>query len=152
MTRPFTGWHMLATMVGFFGIVIAVNVLMARDAIHTFSGEVVENSYVASQRFNHWLADARSQQAEGWSATIGADPDRHLTVTVLQNGHAVPVSSVSVEADQPLDTILPTQPPMRALGAGRFQSAKPIGTGRWQVRVQAKAGVRMLRFEQDIAV
>ena len=24
-TRPFTGWHMLAMMVAFFGVVIAVN-------------------------------------------------------------------------------------------------------------------------------
>ena len=58
---PFTGWHMLAICVAFFGVVIAVNVVMADLAISTFSGEVVENSYVASQRFNGWLDEAKAE-------------------------------------------------------------------------------------------
>ena len=45
--RPFTGRHMAAIMVAFFGVVIAVNVYMARLATSTFTGVVVENSYVA---------------------------------------------------------------------------------------------------------
>ena len=50
MTRKFTGWHMTAILVGFFAIVISVNLFMARAAIGSFGGVVVDNSYVASQR------------------------------------------------------------------------------------------------------
>jgi hypothetical protein len=57
--RPFTGRHMAMIMIAFFGVVIAVNVLMARFAVSTFGGVVVENSYVASQHFNRWLDEAR---------------------------------------------------------------------------------------------
>lgn len=67
MTRPFTGWHMTGIVVAMFGLVIAVNVLMASYAIGTFGGTVVDNSYVASQRFNDWLAEARAQRALKWN-------------------------------------------------------------------------------------
>ena len=35
-------------------------------AIGTFGGTVVDNSYVASQNYNRWLADADEQEALGW--------------------------------------------------------------------------------------
>ena len=70
IARPFTGKHMAAIMIAFFGVVIAVNVLMARLATSTFGGLVVENSYVASQKFNRWLGEARSEKALGWKATV----------------------------------------------------------------------------------
>jgi nitrogen fixation protein FixH len=44
MEGPFTGRHMTAILVGFFGVVIAVNLLMARFATSTFGGIVVENT------------------------------------------------------------------------------------------------------------
>ena len=54
-----TGRHVAAIFVAFFAVVIAVNVLMASYAVGGFGGTVVDNSYVASQRFNGWLAQAR---------------------------------------------------------------------------------------------
>ena len=44
MTKAFTGRHMAAIMVAFFGVIIAVNFTMARFATATFGGRVVENS------------------------------------------------------------------------------------------------------------
>ena len=69
MTRPFTGRHMFATLVVFFGIVIAVNFTMASYATTTFGGLVVENSYVASQKFNRWLDEAAAEGAV-WHETV----------------------------------------------------------------------------------
>src|SRR3546814_10033574 len=64
--RRFTGWHMTAILIAFFAAVIAVNMLMATVAVRSFGGTVVENSYVASQKFNGWLAQARAQRRLGW--------------------------------------------------------------------------------------
>ena len=57
-TGPFTGKHFAVIIVAFFAVVVSVNVYMARAASSTFGGVVVENSYVASQNFNAWLAEA----------------------------------------------------------------------------------------------
>ena len=57
-TGPFTGRHITMILVAFFGVVIAVNLVMAHYASSTFGGVVVENSYVASQEYNQWLHEA----------------------------------------------------------------------------------------------
>src|SRR5687768_10998939 len=76
VSGPFTGRHMAAIICTFFGVVIAVNMLMAVLATRTFGGTVVDNSYVASQKFNGWLAQARAQQSLGWQESVRLDSDR----------------------------------------------------------------------------
>ena len=63
MNSPLTGKRMTGIFVLFFGVVIAVNVVMACYASSTFGGIVVENSYVASQDFNRWLDEAAAEKA-----------------------------------------------------------------------------------------
>ena len=80
--RAFTGRHMAAVLVCFFGVVIAVNMLNAHYASSTFGGEVVENSYVASQEFNRWLDEANSEKALGWDELTTWRPDGRVVVAV----------------------------------------------------------------------
>src|SRR3546814_8186701 len=58
----FTGWHMLGAMLLFFGIVISVNLYMAWQATRSWSGLVVENTYIASQEFNGKVADEKRSE------------------------------------------------------------------------------------------
>ena len=145
---PFTGWHMLAICVAFFGVVIAVNVVMADLAISTFSGEVVENSYVASQRFNGWLDEAKAEQALGWKATAGRTADGRIAVR-LQGAPADAV--VTGAAWHPLG-----RQPDRTLsfvaapGSG-FISRETVPSGRWTIRLEVTAGGHRWRAEQPIA-
>ena len=59
-----TGRKIAAIFVLFFGVIMAVNFTMASFASSTFGGVVVPNSYVASQKYNDWLAAAREQARE----------------------------------------------------------------------------------------
>lgn len=59
----FTGRHMLAIMIAFFGVIIAVNVTMAVMAGRSWTGIVVEDTYIASQEFNSRVAEGRAQAA-----------------------------------------------------------------------------------------
>jgi nitrogen fixation protein FixH len=75
MSKPlakgqFTGKHMLATMVAFFGTIIAVNVTMAVYANTSWTGFVVRNSYVAGLEFNKKTQEARKQAALGWTSQM----------------------------------------------------------------------------------
>ena len=67
MIREITGRHVALAFVGAFGIIIAVNVLLAVKAVGTFPGLETRNSYVASQSFQ---ADRAAQLALGWN--VGA--------------------------------------------------------------------------------
>jgi nitrogen fixation protein FixH len=79
-TKPFSGRHAAAILIAFFGVVIAVNVTMAMFATRTFGGTVVDNSYVASQKYNGWLAEARRQKQLGWTASASLDAGRRVMV------------------------------------------------------------------------
>jgi nitrogen fixation protein FixH len=68
--REFTGKHMLAIILAFFGVVITVNLTMATLATTSWTGLVVENTYVASQQFNKKAEEGRAQAALGWTAKL----------------------------------------------------------------------------------
>src|SRR6185295_5406522 len=91
-----TGWHMFAILLAFFGVVVSVNLVMATAAMRTFGGTVVDNSYVASQRFNAWLAEARAQERLGRITRLGVDDRRHVTVALSDRG--APLAGAEIEA------------------------------------------------------
>lgn len=74
MKREIKGIHVLMMFGAAFAVIIGVNVLLAVQAIRTFPGLEVKNSYVASQTFDR---DRNAQQALGWTAKASID-DRIL--------------------------------------------------------------------------
>jgi len=150
MTRPFTGWHMTGIVVAMFGLVIAVNVLMASYAIGTFGGTVVDNSYVASQRFNDWLAEARAQRALKWNVDATVDGDRAVIVTALAPHGPLSDAVVTVRATHPLGRMPERDLAFRSVGNGRFVSTTALPAGRWLLRVDVRHGADDARFDDEI--
>lgn len=141
----FTGHHMTTILVVFFGIVITVNVIMARYAIDTFGGTVVDNSYVASQKFNGWLKEARREKALGWAVSDPARDRDRLTLRV-RDAAGLPLAgaAVTMRAEHPLG-----QAPERDLrfietGPGSYRSLEPLPDGRWKLRI------RIVRAGQEL--
>ncbi len=135
--RQFTGWHMLVILLAFFGVVIAVNLVMARLALSTFSGEVVANSYVASQHFNGWLDKAKAESALGWKAPMALADDR-LTVAMIDNrGNPLAGAQLSGEATHPLGATTDLRLRFVENRPGVYSARLPAG--RWQIRMMARA-------------
>ena len=59
--KPLTGGKVLLMLVAFFGVVIAVNVVMMRFAIQTLPGTEVDSAYSASLAYEKEIAIARDQ-------------------------------------------------------------------------------------------
>ena len=150
MTRTFTGRHMTAILVAFFGVVIAVNAYMARVAIQTFGGTVVDNSYVASQEFNGWLAKARRQKALGWQTVLSIDPDRRPELSVTKNGVSLEAAVVSGVARHPLGRALDVPLTFRRIAPGQFRSMQPLPAGRWLVHVAITQGSQEMRLIENL--
>lgn len=68
--RPaqFTGWHMLGIMGLFFGTIICVNLVLAFNAASTWTGLIVQNTYVESQKFDARKQELAAQNSLGWKA------------------------------------------------------------------------------------
>ncbi|CAN5272048.1 FixH family protein [soil metagenome] len=137
MTRPFTGRHMLAIIIAFFGVVIAVNFVMARFAVVTFGGTVVDNSYVASQSFNHWLDQARGERRMAWhvqSQRLGS----HLTLTLSDMQGTVDGAKIAAVAEHPLGRMPDLPMHFRQVGRGYYRSIEQLPPGRWRLKLDIK--------------
>lgn len=140
MTRRFTGWHMTAILLGFFGLVVAVNLYMAHTAVSTFGGTVVENSYVASQKFNGWLAAARRQDRLGWNARISLAADRHVRIETTRAGSTLANLTGSGLASHPLGATAPIALAFSQSPDGALISTETLPRGRWLVHVSLRHG------------
>jgi nitrogen fixation protein FixH len=144
MTQRFTGWHMLATMVAFFGVVIAVNMTMMSIARGSFGGIVVDNSYVASQEFNGWLDAAQAQEELGWSAASAITAEGRVLVTVA--GTPEPLA-VTATARHPLGRLPDRALTFHRTSAGHYVSTQALPEGRWTLRLQLAAADAVWRDE-----
>lgn len=145
MKKQFTGWHFTAIMVGGFSIVVAVNLLMASQAVSSFGGVVVENSYVASQKYNTWLEQARAEDQLGWNATVTRDGSGLLLV---ETEGAPADATAQVELRHPLGREEVIEWQLVPQGDGRFLSADRLPEGRWLVRLTLAAGDNVRKFER----
>jgi len=143
----FTGWHMTGILVGFFGVVMAVNFTMASFASSTFGGIVVENSYVASQEFNGWLDEAEAEKALGWEAVTAWRPDGRLAVTVTGAPEGLKVIAI---ARHPLGRLPDQHLAFAPLGNGRYLSDKELPAGRWTLRLELSDGSHRWRREETL--
>ncbi len=146
-TGPFTGRHIAMILVAFFTVVITVNIYMARSAISTFGGEVVENSYVASQHYNKWLDEAAREKALGWQAKATRDADGRVSVTLA----GAPANAVLAgDARHPLGRLPDQMLKFQRQADGSWLSDKPLPQGRWTLRIEADAGKTRWRTEQTL--
>lgn len=152
MTRRFTGWHMTTIMVAFFGVVIAVNFVMARAAVGTFGGVVVENSYVASQRYNRWLEQARAQAREGWRAQPVIGTDDVLRLDLRRGAEAIAGAEVVVVASHPLGRLPERRLVLRPVGdaPGSYRADAALPGGRWLLHIDVRRGAEEARFNDEV--
>lgn len=149
MRKGFTGRHMAASMVGFFGVVIGVNVLMAMEATRTFGGTVVENSYVASQHFNRWLDEAQAEKLLGWTVDMERGGN-HALLSIQARGSRVGDAAVTGVAEHPLGRLPDLELRFRNLGSGRYRSIEALPPGRWRVRLDVRRAGQRARFIDEV--
>lgn len=136
--KPFTGRHMLLISLGFFAVVLAANLTMAISSARTWTGLVVENSYVASQQFQSVHDAINRQVAAGWKLDLRYDDG--MVVFAALDGAGVPLvlSGVSAFVRRPVgghdDTSVPLQ-----LQDGRYVAAISLPAGVWDITVTTEA-------------
>ena len=144
----FTGKHMAATMIGGFGIVVAVNFTMASLATGGFGGVVVENSYVASQKYNEWLEEAERQRATGWDASVSRRADGAMVVQPEGGPDGI---AVTATARPPLGKREVRDLAFQQTSPGAYVSREPLAPGRWTVRVTLAGTAGRRTIEADIS-
>lgn len=135
MARELTGRHVLAITLAAFGVIIAVNMVMAVKAVSTFPGLETPNSYVASQRFDR---DRAAQEALGWTVTPEYD-GRELTLMVRDpQGNPARIKSLTATVGRPTH-VRDDQTPRFIYEHGLFRAPLTLAPGIWNINVTAEA-------------
>ncbi|MDO8837816.1 MAG: FixH family protein [Parvibaculum sp.] len=139
-----TGRRVLASFIGFFGIVFAVNGYFIYAALSTFDGVEVEGAYQKGRAYNHLLEQMDEQRRLGWTAAIATDPapagGTRLTVAFAGAGGA-PLSGLEVEGLfwRPVAAGEDQRLPLAETSAGTYETVFNLAhDGNWLVRIAAQ--------------
>lgn len=134
-TRALTGRKVLAISAGIFGVVLTANLTMAYFAVHTFSGLVVDNSYVSSQTFDR---DRLAQEALGWTLSVVEKDDVMRLEITDAKGRAVHPPTIRVVVGRPTMALSDRELELHATPEGYVAEA-PLEPGNWLVMLDAVA-------------
>src|SRR6478609_9076666 len=119
------GWHVLASLLAFFGVVFAVNFTMMGLAISTFSGLERASPYQDGLHYNSEIEAARLQDAQGWKVDArllrDADGVARMTVDARDaDGAALPGLEGTVVLERPADRREDVRGTLAATAPGRY--------------------------------
>jgi nitrogen fixation protein FixH len=132
-----TGWRFLAMIVGFFLVVIGVDVSFAVVAYRTHPGEVSVTPYEDGLVYNKKLAQMQAQDALGWRAAAG--PEAGKVIVVLEDKAGRPLSGLAVtgKLERPATEAGRITPRFAETGPGRYEAAEAGLAGAWDLTAEA---------------
>jgi nitrogen fixation protein FixH len=128
---------MLASILAFFGVIIAVNLTMAYFANSTWSGLVVANGYIASQSFDDDLARARAQDAMGWTVEVSHETNRVKVSFADRNNAPLAGMTVTGKLRRPTTDRQDQALAFVSEDAGLYMAEAALAKGVWDVEIIA---------------
>lgn len=138
MTRKefrLTGWHAFGIFGGAFAVIIGVNVALAVNAVSTFPGLEVDNSYVASQTFN---ARRAAQEALGWTVEARLEEDRLVLAITDAEGRPVEAETLAARVGRPTNVSEDRDPEFTFDGRA-YVAHEVLRPGNWDIWLKATA-------------
>jgi nitrogen fixation protein FixH len=132
---PLTGAKILAIFAAFYGVIIAVNLVLAYQAVSTFPGLETANSYVASQTFDD---DRASQEALGWTADARIEGQELVLAMMDTAGLPAEVASVEGVFGRPT-SVRDDQQPEFIFDGAVWRAPVETTPGQWNLRLVALA-------------
>lgn len=133
--KPLTGKKVLAIAVGAFGVIFIVNIAFSVQAVRTFPGLEVDNSFVASQGFDE---RREAQESLGWE--LAAEVANGELVLRFTDDQGRPVEVASLDATLGRAThVREDRHPEFTYNAGVFSAPVDLEPGNWNVRLVATA-------------
>jgi nitrogen fixation protein FixH len=132
---PITGPKFFAIFASFFLVIISVNLVLAYQAVSTFPGLEVANSYVASQHFDN---DRAAQRELGWTADARLQGGELLLSMNDAAGHPAPVATIDGIFGRPT-TVRDDQIPAFAFDGTLWRAKVDADSGQWNLRLVASS-------------
>ena len=148
--RSITGRMVFLILVGFFGVVIGVNLIMMRLAIQTLPGTEVDSAYSASLAYEKEIATARAQSVRNWKVDAHVERSGQGGATLqveARDNDGRPMSGLTFQGrfERPTDRRADLPVALAEVGIGIYRgSAETIAPGQWDLVLEAdRAGERL---------
>ncbi len=143
--REVTGRTVLFSLVGFFGVVFAVNAVMVKAATSTFGGVETSSSYKAGLMFKQEVAAAEKQDARHWQ--VGGTLKRNgageaVLDFTARDAAGKPLTGLTADARlaHPADSRLDHVIKLDRVGSGEFRGEATVPRGQWELFVDLYRG------------
>jgi nitrogen fixation protein FixH len=157
--KPLTGGKVLTMLVAFFGVIIAVNLVMMRLAIQTMPGTDVDSAYTASLAYEKEIAIAQGQNARNWKvdAQVRRGPDGSANLQVeARDNDGKPMSGLKFQGrfERPTDRRADRPVELAEMGIGVYRgNAAQIAAGQWDLVIEGvSAGQRMFLSKNRVVL
>ena len=131
--KPLTGRKVLFILLGAFGVILTANMTLLYNAINTFPGLEVKNSYVASQTFDD---RAVAQRALGWDPRVKY-ANGQVNLSIFANGEFIFPETLDVRIGRPTHGREDTTPMLLRDTIGYWFKID-LNEGKWFVYVNAE--------------
>ena len=141
MENGLKGKHVLFILLGFFGIVFAVNGVFLYDALSTLQGEERGSTYEAGLRYNATLAEERAQEALHWVHKSEALPGGSKLTVSINDAAGGPVAGLIVTGalERPATNAGEQALAFKETAAGRYEAGAAAGQpGAWVLSFTAQ--------------
>ena len=157
-TRELTGKHVLLCLLGFFGVVFAVNAIMVKAATSTFGGVETSSSYKAGLMFEREVARAEQQDELHWQ--VGGKIARNKAGEAVldvsaRDAQGGPLAGITAQArlahpaDERLDHVIV----LDRTNAGLFHGEALAQAGQWELIVDLYRGeTRVFRSRSRVTL
>jgi nitrogen fixation protein FixH len=156
--RKLTGKHVLLCLLGFFGVVFAVNGVLVKAAISTFGGVETSSSYKAGLMFEQEVARAGQQDELHWQVVgkIARDKAGEALLDIsARDAKGTPLTGISAQArlahpaDERLDHVIE----LDRTNVGLFHGEVQAQPGQWELIVDLYRGeARVFRSRSRVTL
>ena len=157
-TRELTGKHVLFCLLGFFGVVFAVNAVMVKAATSTFGGVETSSSYKAGLMFKQDVAAAEQQEALHWQVS-GKLARNSAGQTVLdisaRDAKDAPIAGLTAQARlaHPANERFDHVVVLGRTAAGQFHGTAQTQPGQWELIVDLyRSEARVFRSRSRVTL
>jgi len=138
-----TGRHVLLMLLGFFGVLFAVNAVFVIAAVRSFPGETVSGAYSQGLAYNERLDARAAQRALGWRAELGLVEragSPHVMARLFDaQGQGLDQLDVTVTLRPAAGRAADRSLALENRGRGDYlQSLDGLKSGVWEARLEAR--------------
>lgn len=134
------GWHVLAGMIAFFGVIFAVNGVFLYQALSTHTGVIASEPYRKGLAYNERIAEEARQLELGWRDELTLAPAGDRVTLKLTDSAGRPVGGLKIAGliGRPSTTEHDIQLELGEQPAGIYAATVPaLAAGTWLVSLEA---------------